>query len=65
VGGQEDISLSDSMATPHSLADAIREKLLVDDDSDQAILGTCCVFLLICSFKSLTSLVPYQNGHFR
>ncbi|XP_021931929.1 axin isoform X2 [Zootermopsis nevadensis] len=38
VGGQEDGTVLDSVATPHSLADAIREKLLADDDSDQAIL---------------------------
>jgi hypothetical protein len=68
VGGQEDTTVLDSVATPHSLADAIREKLLADDDSDQAILGMCTAFLLLCSgcstmlkCKSLNVDVIYKS----
>ena len=41
VCGLEDVTLDP--VTTSSMADGIREKLLVDDDSDQAILGTCDV----------------------
>jgi len=41
VCGLEDVTL-DPVPTS-SMADGIRERLLVDDDSDQAILGTCDV----------------------
>lgn len=38
--GCEDIFPMDTVpAAPRTLADAIREKLMIDDDSDQAILG--------------------------
>ena len=36
--GLEDVTLD--AVTTSSMADGIRERLLVDDDSDQAILGT-------------------------
>jgi hypothetical protein len=45
VAGLEDVSVTEAMATPFT--DDIREKLLVEDDSDQAILGTYSVFLLV------------------
>ncbi|XP_069697428.1 axin isoform X2 [Periplaneta americana] len=38
AGSLEDVSFVESTAAPHCLAEAIREKLLIDDDSDQAIL---------------------------
>jgi hypothetical protein len=48
VAGLEDVSLTDTVASPFT--DDIREKLLVEDDSDQAILGAysaiLCVVLL-------------------
>ena len=37
--GLEDVTLEP--VTTSSMADGIRERLLVDDESDQAILGTC------------------------
>jgi hypothetical protein len=43
VTGLEDVSLTEAMATPFT--DDIREKLLVEDDSDQAILGVYSVIL--------------------
>lgn len=39
--GLEDVTLDP--VTTSSMADGIRERLMVDDDSDQAILGTCYV----------------------
>ena len=39
--GLQDVTLDTVAAS--SMADGIRERLLVDDDSDQAILGTCNV----------------------
>jgi hypothetical protein len=38
VCGVEDVTLD--AVTTSNLADGIRERLMVDDDSDQAILGT-------------------------
>lgn len=45
---------------PKSLADAIREKLQVDDDNDQDILGKC---LLKCSKHFVANLIssPYKT----
>lgn len=45
MSGLEDVSLTEAVATPFT--DDIREKLLVEDDSDQAILGTYSVLLLV------------------
>ncbi|PSN42646.1 hypothetical protein C0J52_08695 [Blattella germanica] len=36
--GAEDLPVLETAAAPHSLANAIREKLLIEDDNDQAIL---------------------------
>ncbi|KAK7868462.1 hypothetical protein R5R35_011211 [Gryllus longicercus] len=38
VGGCDESCVMDPVSAPRTLADAIREKLMVDDDSDQAIL---------------------------
>jgi hypothetical protein len=66
MGGQEEATVLDPVAVPHSLADAIREKLLADDDSDQAILGTYTVLSLVCSGCSMmlkcSTLLTFQRG---
>jgi hypothetical protein len=41
VCGLEDVTLD--TVTTSSMVDGIKERLLVDDDNDQAILGTCDV----------------------